>query len=122
MPSLAHQRRAPPPVGRQSVSPGRPEQQPARVRHLPDHLPWNIKFATVLADDSPYRPREVLAGKDARRLARELLGMSQAEFSAAFKDSPMKRAKLRGLERNAAVTLAGQRNSGRWSVPPISSP
>ena len=43
--------------------------------------------------------------KDARTLARELLAMSQAEFSAAFKGSPMKRAKLRGLKRNAAVVL-----------------
>ena len=31
--------------------------------------------------------------------------MTQAEFSAAFKGSPMKRAKLRGLKRNAAVAL-----------------
>ena len=29
--------------------------------------------------------------------------MSQAEFSAAFEGSPMKRAKRRGLARNAAV-------------------
>jgi epoxyqueuosine reductase QueG len=31
--------------------------------------------------------------------------MSRSEFSAAFKGSPMKRAKLRGLKRNAAVVL-----------------
>ena len=31
--------------------------------------------------------------------------MSRDEFSAAFRGSPMKRAKLRGLERNAAVVL-----------------
>jgi epoxyqueuosine reductase len=31
--------------------------------------------------------------------------MRQREFSAAFKGSPMKRAKLRGLKRNAAVVL-----------------
>ena len=31
--------------------------------------------------------------------------MSQAESSAAFKGSPMKRAKRRGLARNAAVAL-----------------
>ena len=37
--------------------------------------------------------------------ARELLGMTQEEFSAALKGSPMKRAKLRGLKRNAAVVL-----------------
>jgi epoxyqueuosine reductase len=31
--------------------------------------------------------------------------MTQEEFSAAFNGSPMKRAKLRGLKRNAAVVL-----------------
>ena len=31
--------------------------------------------------------------------------MTQEDFSAAFKNSPMKRAKLRGLKRNAAVVL-----------------
>ena len=41
--------------------------------------------------------------KDTR--ARDLLGTSQPEFSAAFKGSPMKRAKRRGLARNAAVVL-----------------
>jgi epoxyqueuosine reductase len=67
--------------------------------------PWNVRFARGLPEDSPYAAREVLGGRDARTLARELLGMSQEEFSAAFKGSPMKRAKLRGLQRNAAVVL-----------------
>jgi len=40
---------------------------------------------------------------DAR--ARELLGMRQEEFSHAVTGSPMKRAKVRGLKRNAAVAL-----------------
>jgi epoxyqueuosine reductase len=31
--------------------------------------------------------------------------MAEGEFSRAFKCSPMKRAKLRGLRRNAAVVL-----------------
>ena len=31
--------------------------------------------------------------------------MSQEGFSRAFKGSPMKRAKLRGLKRNSAVVL-----------------
>ncbi len=31
--------------------------------------------------------------------------MSQPEFSAAFKGSPMERAKLRGLKRDAALVL-----------------
>jgi epoxyqueuosine reductase QueG len=54
---------------------------------------------------SPLQPRAAIAQKDARTLARELLAMTQEEFSAAFKGSPMKRAKLRGLKRNAAVVL-----------------
>jgi epoxyqueuosine reductase len=66
--------------------------------------PWNIKFSEELKEPA-YESRGFLAGKDARTLARELLGMTQKEFSAAFKGSPMKRAKLRGLERNAAVVL-----------------
>jgi epoxyqueuosine reductase len=67
--------------------------------------PWNVRFARALAPDSPFQPRAALAGKDARQLASELLAMSQEEFSAAFKGSPMKRAKLGGLKRNAAVVL-----------------
>lgn len=67
--------------------------------------PWNVKFARALPHDSPYRPREPLSGKDARALARGILAMSQEEFSRAFKGSPMKRAKRRGLARNAAVAL-----------------
>ncbi|HET7622218.1 MAG TPA: tRNA epoxyqueuosine(34) reductase QueG [Gemmatimonadaceae bacterium] len=68
--------------------------------------PWNVRFARELAEGSPFAPREVIAGKDARTLAREILAMSQEEFSAAFRRSPIKRAKLRGLKRNAAVVLA----------------
>lgn len=75
-------------------------------RHISQEVcPWNVRFARSLADDSPFQPREVLAGRDARALARAILQMSQEEFSAAFRKSPMKRAKLRGLKRNAAVVL-----------------
>jgi epoxyqueuosine reductase len=35
--------------------------------------------------------------------------MSQEDFAAAFRRSPMKRAKLRGLKRNAAVVLGNAR-------------
>jgi epoxyqueuosine reductase QueG len=70
-----------------------------------DVCPWNVRFSKELPSDSPYQPREALAGKDARTLAREVLMMTQEQFSAAFKNSPMKRAKLRGLKRNAAVVL-----------------
>src|ERR687890_631784 len=66
--------------------------------------PFNVKFAQELKEPA-FAPRVALAGKDARTLARELLAMTQEEFSAAFKGSPMKRAKQRGLKRNAAVVL-----------------
>ena len=66
--------------------------------------PWNIRFPRELGEPA-FAPREALAGKDAHTLARELLGMTQEEFSGAFRGSPMKRAKLRGLKRNAAVVL-----------------
>ncbi|HWI14188.1 MAG TPA: HEAT repeat domain-containing protein [Burkholderiales bacterium] len=69
-----------------------------------------MRFARELPEESPYQPREALAGKDARTLARELLAMTPEEFSAAFKDSPMKRAKLRGLKRNAAAVLGNLRD------------
>jgi epoxyqueuosine reductase len=38
--------------------------------------------------------------------------MSQDEFAAQFRRSPMKRAKLSGLKRNAAVVLANLARHG----------
>lgn len=70
-----------------------------------DVCPWNVRFANALPDNSPYAEREIVAGKDARTLARDILELTQEEFSRAFRNSPMKRAKLRGLKRNAAVVL-----------------
>jgi epoxyqueuosine reductase len=67
--------------------------------------PWNQRFAKTLPEGSPFAPREFLAGKDARRLAEDLLAMSQDDFSTAFRKSPMKRAKLAVLKRNARMTL-----------------
>ena len=66
--------------------------------------PWNVRFAQ-LNKVPEFAPREVLASNDARTIAGDLLAMSQEEFSPAFKGSPMKRAKLRGLKRNAEVVL-----------------
>lgn len=67
--------------------------------------PWNGKFSQKLADDSPFRAREFIAGKDSLTPARDILALDQEQFSAAFRKSPIKRAKLRGLQRNAAVVL-----------------
>jgi epoxyqueuosine reductase len=70
-----------------------------------DVCPWNEKFSRVLPEGSPFAAREAIGRKDARTLARELLAMTQEEFSEELRGSPMKRAKLRGLKRNAAVVL-----------------
>ncbi len=71
--------------------------------------PWNVRFSEELKEPA-FAPRTALGSgdggvKDTRTLARDLLGMSPEEFSRAFSTSPMKRAKLRGLKRNAAVVL-----------------
>lgn len=68
-----------------------------------DVCPWNLKFATELPDGSPFAVREVIAGKDARTLADEVLSMYEETFRTVFKKSPIKRAKLAGLQRNARV-------------------
>ncbi len=63
--------------------------------------PWNVRFWTEFVDDSPFRAREFIAGKDAVTLATDILALDQDAFSAAFRKSPMKRAKLAGLKRNS---------------------
>jgi len=73
--------------------------------------PWNVKYARALPDESPFAARAALGGKDARALAREFLMITHEEFSRGFRDSPMKRAKLRGLKRNAAVVLGNVGNA-----------
>jgi epoxyqueuosine reductase QueG len=78
--------------------------------------PFNIKFAQELKE-AAFAPREFLVGKDARTLAEELLAMSQEEFSAAFRKSPMKRAKLAGVKRNAAVVLGDVGASADFGAP-----
>ena len=70
-----------------------------------DVCPWNVTFARDLPDQSPFAPRQGIADKNARELARTILAMDDATFRLAFHGSPMKRAKLRGLKRNAAVVL-----------------
>jgi epoxyqueuosine reductase len=71
--------------------------------------PWNEKFSQELREPA-FAAREAIAGKDARRLARDILAMSDEDFRTAFRGSPMKRAKLRGLKRNAEVVLGNVGN------------
>jgi epoxyqueuosine reductase len=67
--------------------------------------PWN-RFATPSAEEA-FLARE---GLDGPSLV-EWMTMTQEEFSARFKGSPIKRAKRRGLLRNVAVAL------GNWGSP-----
>jgi len=69
-----------------------------------DVCPWNVKFSRD-ATELAFTARAVIAEKDARTLATEVLAMTQDEFSAAFRKSSVKRAKLAGLQRNARVVL-----------------
>jgi epoxyqueuosine reductase len=69
-----------------------------------DVCPWNRKFAAEAAEPA-FAARPLIADRSARALARDIIGMTQDEFSTAFRGSAMKRAKLRGLRRNAAVVL-----------------
>ncbi|MGV3709811.1 MAG: tRNA epoxyqueuosine(34) reductase QueG [Gemmatimonas sp.] len=69
-----------------------------------DVCPWNVRFSHALREPR-FMTRPFLEGKDARVLAHSLLQLGQVEFSAAFQNSAMKRAKRRGLARNAAVVL-----------------
>ena len=81
-------------------------------RHISQSVcPWNVKFSQELAEDSPFRAREFIAGKDAVTLATDILALDQDAFSAAFRKSEMKRAKLAGLQRNASVVRANCRIS-----------
>ena len=65
-----------------------------------------MKFSQELVEESPFKARDIIAGKDAVMLATDILALDQDAFSAAFRKSPMKRAKLAGLRWNAAVVLA----------------
>jgi hypothetical protein len=74
-------------------------------RHTSQEVcPWNVSFASELQEPA-FAARGGLDANDARVIAREFLAMSQGAFSTRFKGSAMKRAKRRGLARNAAVVL-----------------
>jgi epoxyqueuosine reductase len=82
-----------------------------------DVCPYNVKFARELKEPA-FAARAALRYKDARALAQDFVGMDDDSFRSAFKKSPMKRAKRRGLARNAAVVL---RNLGVLGIVIIAS-
>ena len=63
------------------------------------------KFVQITSEEA-FWPRHGVHGEGLV----ELMGMDQAEFSRRFKNSPVKRAKRRGLLRNVAVAL------GNWGA------
>jgi epoxyqueuosine reductase len=69
-----------------------------------DVCPYNVKFAQELREPA-FASRAVVGERDARSLAAELLAMDEDAFRSAFRKSPIKRARRRGLARNAAVVL-----------------
>ena len=71
-----------------------------------DVCPWNVRFATAPPTDGPLAPRQDIALTDAAGLAREILALDESAYRERFRGSAIKRAKLSGLRRNAAVVLA----------------
>ena len=65
--------------------------------------PWNLKQSRPTAEPA----LKARAGLDAPELT-SLLAMDQTAFSRRFRGSPVKRAKRRGLLRNAAVALGNR--------------
>ena len=69
-----------------------------------DVCPWNVRFSQDFREPA-FQPRAAIAGKDAWTLAHEIIAMDDKQFRVEFRGSAMKRAKLSGLKRNAAVVL-----------------
>jgi len=88
-----------------------PEQAAMVGEHLfgcdicQDVCPWNHKFS-VAATEAAFTPMDQLTTRDAREAARALLSMTPAEFAEELKATPLARARLPGLKRNAAAMLA----------------
>lgn len=70
-----------------------------------DVCPWNKSFATY-SDLSETFPRDWIKEKTID----EILNMNQDEFSKIFKNSPLKRTKLKGLIRNTIAMISKTKN------------
>jgi epoxyqueuosine reductase len=73
-----------------------------------DVCPWNVRFAREVTDPA-LAPRSANVAPDPS----ELIALSDEGFRERFKGSPIKRAKRRGLARNAAIALENRRKAGR---------
>jgi epoxyqueuosine reductase len=69
-----------------------------------DVCPWNRR--APVTEDREFQPRSFEAGQSLFQPSLEwLASMAQQEFSNAFQGSPIKRAKWRGMVRNACIAL-----------------
>ncbi len=68
-----------------------------------DVCPWNVRFSQESSENA-FLSRDILVG-DTRAIAKRILALDDESFRRDFKGSPMKRAKRRGLARNAAIAL-----------------
>ncbi len=73
--------------------------------------PWNTRFAIPTLDPA-FLPRPHLPTPELVTL----LEMEQADFSKAFKGSPIKRTKRRGMARNAAVALGNMQAANGFAA------
>jgi epoxyqueuosine reductase QueG len=83
------------------------DRETVESRYFPGGLSAQFPQFVQLTSEEAFWPRRGVHGE---RLI-ELTGMTQEEFSRRFKNSPVKRAKRRGLLRNVAVAL------GNWGSP-----
>ncbi len=65
-----------------------------------DVCPWNVKFSRD-ATEPAFAPRAELVAPDMAGFA----SMDDATFKARYGDTPLARAKLAGITRNAAAVL-----------------
>jgi epoxyqueuosine reductase len=72
-----------------------------------DVCPWNVRFARG-ASDPALAPRSTNVAPEPA----ELIALSDEGFRERFKGSPIKRAKRRGLARNATIALENRRKAG----------
>lgn len=70
--------------------------------------PWNVSFARELAEPA-FEARDAVAAKTAAQLSQDILDTTEEDFRVAFRRSPMKRARLVGLRRNARIVLENDR-------------
>lgn len=77
--------------------------------------PFNVRFAEETEEEA-YAPRPELDGPTLVELAERLLPMSENGFLREYADSPISRARRKGLLRNVCIGLGNWGNQGALPV------